>query len=252
MPTDDGALEKLPVRVGAHGVVRLRGPSGLVLKLESTGSKEIQWAPIDRQASEVEVRAAVITHSPDGAPASPPLVRLRLQYGHGSATWTQPLPDPPFTGGAQLLKGFVLPSRGAVLRLSAREIFVKAESPTRADHITAPYAYTLVQVSFQPVFGAPSPLFPRCDVCWADNPGALELQGLPMEAQELRIFNVNNGQPFAAGVLNVAFGDSEGGVTVPVDANAMAQFVPIPAFAVLIVGVPVAGPPGFFFGIEYR
>lgn len=252
---DTGALEKLPVSVGTPSMVSLRGPSGYLLKLQGTGAKSVQWAPVDRRAQEVEVRALLITHTRRAPVTRPALVRVRVNYGHGAIQWLNPRAaaySPGFAGGVFPLPGFVLPARGAVWRMSTREATVTFDSPGTTDPAAAPYDECSLQISFQPVFCSRPPLFPRSDVVLAGPGGVFKLGALPAEADSLRIWDVDTGLPYAAGVLNVRYVDTEGNLSAVTDANLLADFHPIPTQAIAIIGVPVAPIVSFYMGIEFR
>ena len=251
----DGALEHFPVSVGTPSTVNLRGPSGFLLKLQGAGAKSVQWAPVDRRAQEVEVRALLIAHTRRAPVTRPALIRVRVNYGHGALQWLNPVAaaySPGFAGGVFPLPGFVLPCRGAIWRMSSREATVTFDSPGTTDPAALPYDECSLQVSFQPVFGAPCPLFPRADIVLAGPGGVFKLAALPAEADSMRVSDSTTGQPFAAGVLNLRFIDTEGNTTAAVDANLLAEFRTIPATAIAVIGVPVAPVTSFYFGIEYR
>jgi hypothetical protein len=244
-----------PLPFGEHGEVKLRGPFGQVLTLEGAGPKQIQWAPVDRRVEELEFRAFITTYGPDpGFPSVPPLVRWRLDYGHGQLTYQSPVLMPyTIEGGVDAFSRNVLPARGLCLRTSARELKMTFESPSKIDN-TAPWGQVKISVSLQPVYAGEPPLVPKQH--YAANlalVGGFPLEPFPPEATEFRIFD-EQGQPYPPGSGNMAFIDLGGQLiaapTLGVDLFATFQPIPVHAAA--------WGPPfdplgtGFMCSAEYR
>jgi len=194
--------EQLPYQAdGRH--VELRGPAGQVLELLADGPKTIQWSPVDRRALEVEVRILLTDYLPVGGLESPD-VRWRMRYGHGKHTWQSPRVCPAaFGAGVPAFVNNSLPARGIVFRVAAREFDIELRNMGlqrvyHGDPYTT-YTSTLISISFQPVFGMQTPLFPRVARGKGFNVTTLEtvktFQPFPPEANEFRLFD-DNGLPF--------------------------------------------------------
>jgi hypothetical protein len=232
---------------GAHGAVGLRGPYGQILTLEGDGQRSLQWAPEHRDALELEVRARIVDYGPDpGFPSVAPLVRFRLTYGHGQLT----LQDPflcPFTlqGGIDAYTQTVLPARGTVFRVAARELEISFFQPCKIDS-TAAWPQVHVAISVLPVY-APATVVPRQHyTATLPLPAGLPIEPFPPWATEFRCFD-DQGRPFAAGTGNMTFFTLGGAlIAAPsVGIEQYATFQPIP------VQAAAWGPP-VPCGVEYR
>lgn len=241
---------------GEDAHVNLRGPSGQILTLQGDGRKSIQWAPVKKEALEVEVRVFIVDWGPNaGMPNEAPVVRWSMKYGHGKLTWNAPYLTPwPLGAGGQLFTDYPVPARGLVFRVNAREIELTLHSPAKLD-ASAPWPETKVQVSFQPTFGAQPPLFPRQHYC-AFQPlpsGGIPFEPFPPEANEFRIFTAE-GQPYTGGASNITF-LTAGGLFLAapsLDVGLWADYVPIPVYAIgWGVSFPL-GPYPYPAGANYR
>lgn len=232
-------MEKMPYLDGSE--IKLRGPSGLILELVSNGQRQFQWAPEDKRALDVELRAFIVDYGPvppgPDAP-DPPVVRFGMTFGHGVQTWNHPIATPyglaGTIGGAQITVPWVLPARGLVMRMSCRELFFSLQSPSKlVDPATGPWPYTKVQVSIQPVHSARLPAIARQQYGMTAPPaGSFYLETFPPEATEFRLFD-NQGRPFAAGADLITFQDLGGGqLGAGVDVALYATFQPIPVNAI--------------------
>jgi hypothetical protein len=251
--TKEIGLTRLPF--GEHGEAHLRGPFGQVLTLEGAGPKSLQWAPDDRRVEVLEFRAYITTYGPNpGFPSVPPLVRWRLDYGHGQMNYQSPVVMPyTIEGGLDAFSRNVLPARGLCLRISARELKITFESPSKIDN-SAPWDQVKVTVSMQPVYAGEPTLVPRQH--YTANlaiVGGTPLEPFPAEAAEFRIFD-EQGQPYPGGTGAITFVDLGGQlIAAPtIDISTYASFQPIPVLAA------AWGPPfdplatGFMCSAEYK
>lgn len=241
--------ENASLKWGAHGAVRVRGPYGQILTLEGSGPRSLQWAPETRDALELEVRARVVDYGPDpGFPSIAPLVRYRLTYGHGQLTLQDPIVC-PFTieGGIDAYTQTVLPARGTVFRVAARELEIAFFQPSKIDNAIA-WPQVHVAVSVLPVY-SPQGVKPQQHyTATAPLPGGvgLPIEPFPAWATEFRCFD-DQGRPFAAGAGNMTFITLGGELIAPpsVGVAEYATFQPIP------VQAAAWGPP-VPCGVEYR
>lgn len=238
-----GGGYQLPHGLG-DSLVALDGRAGAQLTLQTTGPQIYEWSPHDRQALDLEIRARIVaTTAPIG---TTPIVRWRLELGHGTETWTLPVGPIPIVSG-QLHESPILPGRGLLLRVSARRL--KLTFVGGFDTDDAAVQSSTIQVSVQPSSGD------RC--CNADayqqfgDPGALppppHVQPFPMGAREFMIRNPGTSVPFGLGGAVVIFSSIAGELFGPLDVftAGFGGWTPIPVHAVgLLSSVPV--------GINYR
>jgi hypothetical protein len=229
----------------------LRGPFGQNLILEGAGTKSLQWAPDDRRVEEIEFRAFIVDYGPDpGYPSSAPIVRWFLTYGHGQQTYQCPVVTPrSIGGGVNNFTRNVLPGRGLVLRMSARELEITFFSPGKVNG-TGPWPNVNIAISMQPVFCSHVGLMPKQHYV-ADPTGAAinPYEPFPPEATEFRIFD-RSGRPYIAGLGIIGFVELGGHVVSGADLNFYGSFQPIPVMAAAYGG-PSPFPPELL-NVEYR
>lgn len=230
-------LEALPY-VGASDVVFLRGPSAQLLNLEGTGPKQIQWAPEDRRAMDIEIRARIVNI--DGIdplvpePQDPPLVRWNIEVSHGQYVWHDPLLQLPYHGAPQSIQQSAMPARGLQFRVTSRETRMQFQMQGTVKGVRVPpFPAVTVSLSFIPVIGETLPLYPTQNFGNAfsvSDPAFGDTIGIPASATEFRVFDAD-GKPFAAvgGLTFVGLvSDLYGTGTLATYAN----FTPIPFNAV--------------------
>ena len=207
----------------AGGVVKLRGPSALRLKLQGMGAVQLAWEPEDRRQAEVEIRARLV--SCDGVIGTRPILRMRAELGHGKSVWSEP--PTPFTvvAGSPIVR-YVVPARGGLWRLNVRELRLIFQN---GGAIGGPlWTEGEVDVSIQPCSGMQPPHFPRSHLAF---PVAGVVQPFPIEATEWRACD-ERGLPLALGAVAVLFAGSAGALFGISDASLFADWNPIPKDAV--------------------
>jgi hypothetical protein len=196
-PEDLGS-EQL-VYTGSVDVMPLRGQSSQVLNIPQGSTARFQWAPSDRRASTVEVKAQIQSYKLSPFDYQPgvvfPDVRYRLTFGHGQYTYTDPLRAAQSDGNSTppQLKGYTLPARGIVLRLTVRELIVEFET-SQVDNVIQ---NTQILLSFMPVATTDLPTYGDS----SEGHGLIRdtgIQVFPAWAKEWRLRDFS-GQPFAAG-----------------------------------------------------
>ena len=91
----------------AGRVIELRAPSSQTLDLQGSGvpgavgAVVIEWSPQDRGATEVEIRARIV--STTATLGIEPLVRWFSEIGHGDQVWREPTPVLPIITGSPYL-----------------------------------------------------------------------------------------------------------------------------------------------------
>lgn len=241
--------EQLPYTSGAVDLMPLRGPSGQVFTITRGGENEIQWAPTDRRACDLEMRVGIVGWLHNGAllSAPDPIVRWFLQIGHGSYVWIEPPPALIPQNVPSVARNY-LPTRGMVVRLNTRELRFLARFEGNFGAIQT-YDNIALSVSFQPVIAMQQPMFPQSEL--VEPPVALGtglLHKFPAEAQEWRLFD-REGQPFAAGTVDVSLSSVGGGVSGPFDRSVWADFLPI---SPRMWGWSLTGPGGAIAYAQYR
>jgi hypothetical protein len=197
------ATELILSTSGLVAAVPLLGPSSQPLTIPLNGSSTIGWATTDRRACDVEIRVRIAGWLLDGAPEGEPLLRWQLQTAHGLAVWDEPNRIPlGSVDGMQSIVPPVLPSRGLILRTTARDIQLKIWYEGVIANLGNPPESMTVRVSFMPVGGLEVPVYPRTDYCAPFHTGNLEDPRLkrcafPIGATEWRLFDAY-GRPFNA------------------------------------------------------
>jgi hypothetical protein len=255
MLTPDG-MQRFPY-AGASDVVKLRGPAGQIITLNGDGPNTLQWAPDDKRAMELEFRMLIVDwQRPGVGSAAPPNLYWSLTFGHGQMTWYNPTaPAPALAALAGFFKPNLLPQRGLVLRLPARELkFTMRALERQTDPPQPAPDFTKIQVSVQPIVGMQTPVLPKQHGFYAPLLALAEttVQTFPAEATEFRVFDIS-GRPFTLGVLTLSFANlNSGTVGAPQDASLYATFQPIPVFAAeWFAGFTGVGPTGYVFA-EFR
>lgn len=219
-------LEHLPF--GEGGTVHLRGPSGQVITIDSNGTKQIEWTPDDRRALEVEVRAAVIARAPlPLLPFQDVIVRAQIQIGHGKVNFTSPAIADAEQVFTYTSENWILPARGALWRLSTRELRITFQAVQMTDG-SPPPAHTSIQVSIQPCSGMTRPLVPQSNYFSGQAESPVAICMFPMEANEFRVFRTDTGLPFAAGTDVLTLLSPRFGSSGPQDPANYGVFRPIP------------------------
>jgi hypothetical protein len=222
-------IESMP-HVGVVEVLRLRGPSAQILRTQKRGPIAIQWAPVDRGALEVELRAQPLMTSFGSIfdAGKIPVISYTLDYGHGVYTWTEPrLFQAPQTGVSTPLEPWTLPARGMVLRLAVREWKITFRCDGSIDGTTVDA--NTIAVSFQPVYTVEPPRVPRTTFHRVVVPAVA--CALPMAADEMRVRD-KFGQPIAPGVTSIQFFSLAIAGAGTADVSAYKDFQPIPIHAV--------------------
>jgi hypothetical protein len=215
----------------AGGKLRLLTAAGLTLELKGSGPELFSWAPklLDERGKEIASQPALDLElriqavAPD-APQDIPLWRYNVQLGHADSTYRFP------GGGAGALGADVidwpmLPHRGLVSRLTARELRIEVYC---AGFISGelPPARTAVQVSVQPAFGSTG----RPSIVSQDVQTAAAMR-FPAEANEWRLRQLD-GQPIALGTSTLALFALTGvPIATPVDSALFYDWQPIPTLA---------------------
>lgn len=207
----------------------LRGQSAQLLKLQSDGPIALTWAPTDKRATDLEIRMQILNIAADGD-INPPVVRWHMQLGHGQYVWNQPPLSAPFSGAAPVYADYILPARGAVLRMSTRELTIRLHQDGKRDApLLPPYASIVVSVSFLPCMGMRLPTFAQSDYAAVPGVVGLPCSPFPAEANEFRVFN-DHGLPFAAGPTLFFIGIL-GEVYGPYPLASYGAYTPIPTSA---------------------
>lgn len=265
-PEHEGC-EQIIAPAGVVAPVPLSGPSASPLTIALGANSTIVWSTTDRRAIDIELRARLDAwewnEGPGGVKQTPigePYITWEMVIGHGVASLDEPrrirLLQP---NHIPMVTPYVLPSRGLILRTTARELRLRLnyhgvlprrllppEGPDMEGdpEVSNPLKNVTVRVSFQPVTGVEVPVYPRFDFCSGAR-GALTLAcAFPIGATEWRLRD-GNGQPFALGELTdiVLAGNAEncrdnrGPVAVVgdppnLDRGLFADWQPIPVFAV--------------------
>jgi len=237
--------------------LQLRGPFGQVIALEGDGPRQLQWAPEERDAQELEFRAFILNYGPNpGFPSTAPLVRWGLKYGHGQMTYQLPIVCPyTIEGGIDAYTQNVLPARGLVLRMQCREFEITFSQPSKIDQ-SAAWPQVQIAVSMQPVYASQVPLVPKqhysANLPLAGGAGT-PLEPFPPEATEFRVFD-EQGQPYPGGAGLMSFITLGGQLLAApsLGLDVFADFQPIPVLAA------AWGPPfdplttGYMVSAEYR
>jgi len=212
-----GSLSEQPLHEKPGQLVSLTGAT-------ADGAKSVQWAPMDKRAHEVELRARIMdvrVSQGEGGPAAP-IIRWHVKVAHGSANYTLPRDNPRALTTAKTL-GYSLPARGLVLRLPNRELDFVVGIDGCVD-LESVCEQASVNVSFMPVLSSQCPLLPRQ---YLASPDALPINEFPMDANEWLI-TTENGQPVPAAAVSVTPFTLAGNALPAIDANALAAFHPIP------------------------
>jgi hypothetical protein len=229
------AAEELPAQLDDY---HLTGPSSQQLVLQGSGQKSISWGTTERRAVELEIRIRILASSVTATHF--PIVQYVMEFGHGKALWkTGQVPNTQTN--AVPAHQLVVPARGVVHRLSTRDL--RLTLFCNGDEAGTAVASNVVQVSFQPVLSSCRDVFPRQQFSRSITDGFC---GLPMEAEEMRVRNPTNGQPFAALADTFHFLAFNGGIWGNADAATLADWVPIPSGAVAFTSSHVN------YLVEYR
>lgn len=219
----------------SHSVVSLDGTAGDVLLAQGDGVIAYEWSPEDRRALDLELRARVVDTS--AGLGETPIVRYRMEQGHGDRSWS--IPDPPFgIVSGTLSADPILPGRGLLLRFTSRRVQITFHGGFNL--AGGAVAFNKIGVSVQPATGPRAPTFPvTLAVPALVNP-------FPMGAREFRIRDVD-GQPFSLGAAALVFSSLVGQLLLVIDVltGGFGDWQPIPVLA-------VAFTPSVAMQAEYR
>lgn len=192
---------------------------------------EIAWLPDERLASEVEMRMNVISANPPAGKA--PVIRYKIEYGHGDSTVTLPPQiNTSFVASDVILAKIfhLLPSRGRVMRLSARQIRIKIALVGTHDGTAWPTPQALVQISFNPCSGMHVPSAANEESLLTVAADPMHFASWPSDANEFRLRR-ENGTPFPAATATMVFGGLNSYLNGGNDAANYSDWSPIPAFS---------------------
>lgn len=220
----------------------LDGRPGDQVTCKGEGPAYFEWSVKQRVALDLELRARIVATT---APlATTPIIRWKLELGHGDQTWNLPAGPLPIISGT-FHESPILPGRGLLLRLSARRLKITFSGGLDLDGDEV--VNTTIAVSVQPSTGDRC-----CNVDaytqWADpsaTPPPPHLQPFPMGARQFRLREPDTGLPFQIGDCAVLFSAIAGELFGPVDATAYTQWSSIPVHAVALLTDAVAQ-------VEYR
>lgn len=206
----------------ARGCEWLDYPPGQMLRVSGTGESSavaFSWATTAKRALDLELRAQPLGFL-DFDPLLAPVVRYRLELGHGDAVHKFPATPPSL-----VVSNPMLPHRGLMLRMSAKELRIAIW----LDEIGDPPAGATFNVSAQPAFGSTQ----RPSIVMQDvNYEVDSLHQFPIEAREFRIVSEATAQPLPLAWGSIAMHSLTGSLLgAPVDAALYAQWQPIPLLA---------------------
>jgi len=212
----------------AGRVITLRGPSSQTLDLQGSGaagavaSTVLEWAPEDRGASEVEIRARIV--STTALLGIEPIVRWFSEIGHGDQVWREPTPVLPVIAGAPYLD-YGLPARGMSWRVTSRQFRIGFHNQGTLGG--APVVRTTVQVSVLPAWGAFWPVYPYQHLAV---PFLGHQQPFPITAREFKLTDLA-GLPLALLAVSTTLIGLNGGLLSVQDGALYADWTPVPHLA---------------------
>ena len=200
----------------------LEFPPGQLFRVSGTGESSaiaFSWATKARRALDIELRAHVLSFL-DFDPELAPVVRYRLELGHGDSVHKFPATPPSL-----VVSNPMLPHRGLLTRLSAKEFRIAVW----LDEIGEPPAGATFYVSAQPALGSTG----RPSVVMQDVNYAVDaLHQFPVEAREFRIRSEASALPLPIGWGTTAMHSLTGSLlTAPIDSALYADWTPIPLLA---------------------
>jgi len=217
---DEG--KKPGLRVFPHGLNHshevLRGAAGDSLIVRESGFDSFVWEPEDRRALDLELRLRLVSVQ-DTAAYVIPQARFKMTFGHGDVSWQiPPRPAIAVAGAVEFLP--IIPARGLVFRLSARQLQIDVFNNVATQILKC-------NVSVQPQHSCcgPTPYVQLGQDDW-----------LPMDAKEMRVRRPD-GSVFAAATALIQFFSLNGlGVTAAIDptTTGWSDFQPIPPQAASI------------------
>ncbi len=223
----DGAPPPNSMKHAGREIV-LNAPSSQTLELKGSGVAgaagwlEFNWEPVDKGATELEIRARIVSTS--AALGIEPIVRWFTEIGHGDQTWRDPPPVLPIIVGSPYLE-YGLPGRGMSWRVTARQFRVGFR--TQGTLGGAAVADVSVQVSALPGWGAFWPVYPYQQLAV---PFSAVQQPFPITAREWRLQTLT-GVPLAPGAIAIRLIGINGGLLAVVDGAEFAEYRPIPHLA---------------------
>lgn len=206
----------------------LRGPSGQLMTIPLGGNQQIQWAPTDRRAVDVELRVGIKALLLNGSSISfpDPIVRWQVETGHGMYVWTEP-PSAMVPLNVPSVQRSFLPVRGLLKRISAREL--RFVGYFDGNFGIQRYSSVTLDVSFLPCKSMTLPVYPTEEVVDPSvGAGVVLVAKFPPSASEWRLFDVNGDPYVAAAHTDVELVGIGGGVSAPMDRANWADFKPIP------------------------
>jgi len=175
--TTDPNKTKVEAYAGSQSKVLTTGnPAGQLIELPpAPGSKLFAWSTKERLAMDLELRARIV----GAPPAFFPEVRWSSELGHGRVSYSDPAPSVSGgLGGAIAIADEILPARGMVWRLSAKELRINFRNFTVG--LLPPLSIKLL-VSVQPAQGA-LPFVRRQQQISIPAAGSSSLNRFPAEA----------------------------------------------------------------------
>ncbi len=206
----------------AQTPAHLDGQSGDIILLQGIAEIHYEWQTKKKAALDLELRASIATTFI--TPMKSPIVRYRLEFGHGRAVIQHPPIRQPSVSSTPYAWP-ILPARGLTLRLSARQfrIFFQGGYDTDGEIV----AGNKITVSVQP--STASQRLPSPYQQYAIN---AELQPFPANAAEFRVRRAS-GRAFFGGACSVTMlGIVDEVLSIDdVAASGFGEWTPIPPMA---------------------
>ncbi len=189
--------EREPGRVLFHGQsespIKLKGHAADTLVMQGIAEGYFEWETEHSSALDLELRAWIASTS--AAPETTPIVRWRIEIGHGAAIAEYPPTRAPNVSD-NLYTRAILPGRGLVLRTSARQlrIYFTGGLTLESDAV----AENKIRVSVQPSVASELAI-PLAQLALGE-----DQIPFPANANDFRI-RMFDGSPFFAGAASVDF-----------------------------------------------
>lgn len=170
-------------------------PAGIVLTLPpAPGQRLYAWDVDGNVAMDVELRARIVSCPPGFLP----LVRYSIELGHGRIVYTDPQPSVAGPlGGAVVFEQEILPARGMVWRLSAKQLRVNFQNFTAG--LAPPAPDIKIAVSVQPVLGAARPYRMRQQFVDVPAAGSSGVSRFPADFDSWHVRSAVSGKVLAGG-----------------------------------------------------
>jgi hypothetical protein len=244
---------------GLTPVAPVAGPGGFI---QAGQGQHVDWIPHNKIAAEIEFRALVVNSNAQLGVR--PVIRYSLEVAHGEYNWSEPLAFPAFTGVLAYKPGYIIPGRGISIRVPNRTLRiwfwiegVLGNVNGGAPYTPVPWVPTLypagtpdpsptatpqveIVFSFEPVLGAYRPVYPTQDFLPGyAAPTKGSFQQFPITANEFRIRD-HKGLAFAPAADLITYMGINGFAGASVDAATLADWSPIPWYALLWRTAPSA------------